>query len=284
MPSLRRTLSSPSVRSSPYTYPSSSSSFANANSAGHATRAGNHQPRRSSGSDTGNRRVLADIDWWLVHDGQSDSLPEASAAAEDSDDQGAAENVQRRPGGHDLLVEDDGALPVPSPVAAPPAATIATSAAGGSESDLLSTPLWDVSTDDSSFGMSSPETMSPLPPFASLSIGPRNPLRRHASSSSQSSVESTPEDSLCPLPTYLDTLRPAASMYHSAFATSLASRRPSNARAPTLATRSVSYSAVEFQLSTSSRFGDDLFGDFVPSPPPFFSSTMEDNEMDDLFY
>ncbi|KAI0362412.1 hypothetical protein OH77DRAFT_1416667 [Trametes cingulata] len=126
--------------------------------------------------------------------------------------------------------------------------------------------------------------MSPLPQFASLSLAPRTSLRRHASVSSQSSVESSPEDSLFALPTFLDVLRPAAPAYPPAFATSLAPRRPTNARGPPLATRSVSYSAVEFQLSAS-RFGhDDRFGDVVPSPPPFFSSTMDDNEMDDLFY
>jgi hypothetical protein len=56
MPSLRRTFSAPS-RSSPY----SSSS---------PTRTGSRSPRRSSGSDTANRRVLADIDWWRVEEGQ----------------------------------------------------------------------------------------------------------------------------------------------------------------------------------------------------------------------
>lgn len=57
MPSLRRTLSSPAVRSSPY-------------SSLPQTRTGARSPRRSSGSDTTNRRVLADIDWWRVEEGQ----------------------------------------------------------------------------------------------------------------------------------------------------------------------------------------------------------------------
>lgn len=56
MPSLRRTLSSPSVRSSPYSNGSP------------VARGGGH--RRSSGSETTNRRVLADIEWWKVTDGQ----------------------------------------------------------------------------------------------------------------------------------------------------------------------------------------------------------------------
>ena len=62
MPSLRRTLSSPSVRSSPY---SNSSLLA---------RGGGR--RRSSGSETTNRRVLADIEWWKVTDGQCDPDPD----------------------------------------------------------------------------------------------------------------------------------------------------------------------------------------------------------------
>ena len=67
MPSLRRTLSSPSVRSSPY----SNGSL--------VARGGGH--RRSSGSETTNRRVLADIEWWKVTDGQCD--PDADQEPED---------------------------------------------------------------------------------------------------------------------------------------------------------------------------------------------------------
>jgi hypothetical protein len=60
MPSLRRAFSSPSVRVSPYpALPSSRSHRAHPN--GH---------RRSSGSDVSDRKVLADIDWWRVADGQ----------------------------------------------------------------------------------------------------------------------------------------------------------------------------------------------------------------------
>lgn len=62
MPSLRRTNSSPAVRSSPYRAPLTSCST--------QTRTGARSPRRSSGSDTTNRRVLADLDWWRVEEGQ----------------------------------------------------------------------------------------------------------------------------------------------------------------------------------------------------------------------
>ena len=127
--------------------------------------------------------------------------------------------------------------------------------------------------------------MSPLPQFAALSIAPRTPFRRHASESSQSSLESSPEStpgSPFPMPTYMDLLRPTTPAYPSIFAQSIASRRPAG-RALPLASRSVSYSAVEFQLSTS-RHLDPRFDDIVPSPPPFFSSTMGDSDMDDLFF
>ncbi len=63
MPSLRRTLSSPAVRSSPY--PTSlSEQAAMLRSQG----TGGH--RRSTGSESIGRRVLADIEWWRVVDGQ----------------------------------------------------------------------------------------------------------------------------------------------------------------------------------------------------------------------
>ncbi|KAG5637946.1 hypothetical protein H0H81_002540, partial [Sphagnurus paluster] len=63
MPSLRRTISSPSVRSSPYRDQSS------AVNRPPGSRSNGH--RRSSGSDTSTRRVLADIDWWSVTPGQT---------------------------------------------------------------------------------------------------------------------------------------------------------------------------------------------------------------------
>ena len=62
---LRRSVSTPvgSMRSNPY--PSSLSL-----SAAHALNAGGpHRPRRSA-SDSNGRRVLADIEWWRVMDGQ----------------------------------------------------------------------------------------------------------------------------------------------------------------------------------------------------------------------
>lgn len=70
MPSLRRTSSHPTLRSSPY---------------GPTQRTQHPYPhRRSSGPETSRRRVLADIDWWTVSDGQvpaSTALQTQTAAA-----------------------------------------------------------------------------------------------------------------------------------------------------------------------------------------------------------
>ena len=66
MPSLRRSVSAPVSRSSPYSHsctpttPSSSPS----------TRASPRGPRRPSGSDTIERRVLADLDLWRIEASQ----------------------------------------------------------------------------------------------------------------------------------------------------------------------------------------------------------------------
>ncbi|KAH9945881.1 uncharacterized protein BXZ73DRAFT_72782 [Epithele typhae] len=277
MPSLRRTLSTPSVRSSPYSYPSSSSSSSSSAANAHATRAGPHQPRRSSGSDTNNRRVLADLDWWVVQDGQREYVG-PSPEQEESQEHGAAENAQVRTlGAH-----------VPSPQGVDPSAptlmplTTAAHALGSYESQVLSSPLWDLSF-DGSIGTSSPQMMSPLAGFAALSVGPRTPLRRSASESSDSSVDSSPAfNSSSLLPTYMDVLNGATPAYPSVFASGIAARRPTGRSVP-ITSRSVSYSAVEFRLSTA-RVHDDRFEDIVPSPPPFFSSTMGDSDIDDLFY
>ena len=65
MPSLRRTSSHPSLRSSPY---------------GPTQRTQHPYPhRRSSGPETTRRRVLADIDWWTVSDGQVPAATEFQA-------------------------------------------------------------------------------------------------------------------------------------------------------------------------------------------------------------
>lgn len=87
-PSLRRTFSSPSVRSSPY--PGLSSGLLGSPSGTAGTRHQGHGHRRSLGSETGSRRVLADIEWWRVADGQhgGDAGVESEERSPD-DDQGS---------------------------------------------------------------------------------------------------------------------------------------------------------------------------------------------------
>ena len=95
MPSLRRAFSSPSVRVSPYpTLPSSRAHRAH---------------RRSSGSDVSDRKVLADIDWWRVADGQREQGGEG-------EDEGEGEGEER-----DVVSEDSPAsADVVDPEAIPP--------------------------------------------------------------------------------------------------------------------------------------------------------------------
>jgi hypothetical protein len=92
MPSLRRTFSYPPVRSSPYPTYSPSSALYNASRA-----QGGHGHRRSSGSDVSHRRVLADIEWWRVADGQrldhGDDFHQVDGD-QDADQRGQASNEQ----------------------------------------------------------------------------------------------------------------------------------------------------------------------------------------------
>ena len=80
MPSLRRALSTPSVRASPY--PSLLTS--------RSQRSGH---RRSSSSDLSARKVLADIDWWRVAHGQREKNGEEEEGGEGDEggDEGAGE-------------------------------------------------------------------------------------------------------------------------------------------------------------------------------------------------
>ncbi|KAF9645291.1 hypothetical protein BDM02DRAFT_3131176 [Thelephora ganbajun] len=79
MPSLRRTSSHPTLRSSPY---------------GPTQRTQHPYPhRRSSGPETTRRRVLADIDWWTVSDGQVPAATEFQTQPATATGQGQDENV-----------------------------------------------------------------------------------------------------------------------------------------------------------------------------------------------
>ncbi|KAG2158466.1 uncharacterized protein EDB93DRAFT_1246311 [Suillus bovinus] len=83
MPSLRRSFSSLSVRSNPYP---TSLSNGSVNSA--RTRVAGHGSRRSSDSEVTERRVLADIEWWRVSDGQRDLDAAQDQAEPDQELQG----------------------------------------------------------------------------------------------------------------------------------------------------------------------------------------------------
>ncbi|KIK08804.1 hypothetical protein K443DRAFT_128249 [Laccaria amethystina LaAM-08-1] len=145
MPSLRRTASSPSVRLAPYSYLSPQV-------------ARGHGHRRSSGSETSSRRVLADIEWWRVTDGQCDTNVDQESEDSTRDDQ---DNIAG-------------------------AGTIALSTELGVEHHSTQIP-WVLS-----IPMNSPEDI-PTDEFSALSITPHTPTRRQfTAESSSSSLESSP--------------------------------------------------------------------------------------------
>ncbi|KAJ7172319.1 hypothetical protein C8R46DRAFT_143968 [Mycena filopes] len=148
MPSLRRSSSTPSVRPAPYALLSPA--------AGPRVHGSGH--RRSTGSETSNRRVLADIEWWKVSDGQrGDVVLEQEQELDEHDlaqDQEDDDLVPNGPGGQ--LGAERPATPVP----------------------------W-VQHNPGALEM-------PVAEMAALSIAPTTP-RRHALESSSSSLESTPE-------------------------------------------------------------------------------------------
>lgn len=73
-------------------------SLSNAISAAQGNRGNGH--RRSSGSEIGNRRVLADIEWWRVADGQRILDPD-----QESDDRNGDQNPDS-PIGQSLLADE----------------------------------------------------------------------------------------------------------------------------------------------------------------------------------
>ncbi|KAG5726165.1 hypothetical protein E4T56_gene2052, partial [Termitomyces sp. T112] len=159
MPSLRRSISSPAVRSSPY--PALSSAV----SGGLGARSSGR--RRSTGSETSTRRVLADIEWWKVVDGQRD------ADADQESDEPNRDQAPDSPSGLGSALEE----------------LLNTSVlfgAGIGAEHTLMIPLA-VSSYESSQAL-------PINEFAALSISPQTPTRRgHTRTSSASSLDSTPE-------------------------------------------------------------------------------------------
>ena len=96
----------------------------------------------------------------VVQDGQRELASPSPAGEEDSDEQDAAENEQARP------QDDDPSVVAPEDlVAAPPPAVADVGSVvpsiGGFEGEVLTSPLWDVST-DSSFELNSPEVCRTL--------------------------------------------------------------------------------------------------------------------------
>ncbi|KAF8163614.1 hypothetical protein B0H34DRAFT_795301 [Crassisporium funariophilum] len=162
MPSLRRTASSPAVRSSPY-------------STGVVAARG-HGNRRSSGSETTSRRVLADIEWWRVTDGQCDS-----GSDQESEDRNRGNQVivpfDVSPGSGIHISGVDAGVEYPSTLPLPWIPSLAVEGPTETSSHAL-----------------------PTEQFSGLSIAPHTPRHRHHNlESSSSSLESTPEAAEIPL-------------------------------------------------------------------------------------
>ncbi|KAJ7271942.1 hypothetical protein B0H12DRAFT_1228809 [Mycena haematopus] len=155
MPSLRRSLSTPSVRPAPYAVLSPTA----------APRVHGSGHRRSTGSETNGRRILADIEWWRVADGQRDVVSEQELEEQDLDPDQE----------DDLLPVQVAAVPMPN----------------GAGSDLGV----DRPTTLAHWAPHVPGAQEmPVVEMAALSIAPATP-RRHALESSTTSLESTPETS-----------------------------------------------------------------------------------------
>ncbi|KAH8106804.1 hypothetical protein BXZ70DRAFT_903631 [Cristinia sonorae] len=265
MPSLRRTFSSPSVvRPSPYSTSSSSTN--------QASRQGGFGPRRSLGSETGGRRVLADIDWWTVHAGQI-FTPGYAPPAQLQDGEDDPQNEQEFP------INNVNTAATPSVSEATPLTAVwhtdlPGSGAGASiEAEPLHVPYASSANFD--------ETLPSLAHFSALSIAPRTPGQRRDTVSSNSSAESSPTSTIASLSPMLDLgfsdfAPPSSSFGFETVPLSFSSpSRPS--RHNTMATRSVSYSFFETTREQEHRFDD------IPCyPAESFSCTMTD--IDDLFY
>ncbi|CCM06475.1 uncharacterized protein FIBRA_08742 [Fibroporia radiculosa] len=297
MPSLRRTLSSPPSRRAPY--PSSLSS----SSSSAATRPAGHVPRRASGSDVSNRRVLADLDWWVVQDGQYDEFDPAN----DILDTPPILEHDDHPHHHVLAGPALDPIPgVPPPASQQEPRADSTSLFQGPSAPppvFPDFPLHSLYARDSS-EVSLPRSpsratpracsLSPLTPFADLSIAPCTPTRIHLDQSSDNefdSLQSTPESAHfsllpVPLPSFGSTFMDMGSHLPATHVSPPMlgyGRRPSTG--PSGMMRSASYSWVESEMSTMrQRDFEDPFEDVFspPAPSPFFSLTRTD--VDDLFF
>jgi hypothetical protein len=234
MPSLRRTVSSPSVRASPYPSALSAANSSYINGAS-ALRRG---PRRTA-SDSYRRRVLADIEWWRVLDGQHVEEQESGLVQDQAHDpqQPGLEETESLAGDG----EQAQLLRPSAPVDQTASYTIT------SEVRLFSSVAYHC------ISLNYPaQTLSIVSPFAELSISPMTlstPSRsRHQRDSSASSTESSPEPS--PVPRSMDRGLLLSVALEEAFN----SHRPS---APLCPMRSVSFDYISsHQGPTEERFGD----------------------------
>ncbi|TCD64150.1 hypothetical protein EIP91_004499 [Steccherinum ochraceum] len=270
MPSLRRTFSSPTVRSSPYS--SSSSSAVN-----QPSRQGGHGPRRSLGTETGGRRVLADIDWWTVHAGQIHTPgyappPQIQDAQEDpqTEQEFPLNNVNNEEAAAEIEEEEEESTATGNVwhTALPGSGAGATFESGPAQVPYA-------------FGATFDESFSALSQFSALSITPRIMGERRSTVSSDSSVESTPSSRVASLSPMLDLGFSdfAAPSVHFGFeSVPLNASSPSRpSRQGSMTTRSVSYSFYETAREQEQRFDD------IPCySAETFSCTMAD--VDDLFF
>jgi len=195
MPSLRRAFSSPSVRVSPYPALPSSRSH----------RVHPHGHRRSSGSDVSDRKVLADIDWWRVTDGQRER-----AGEEEDEEEGEVEERDvvgvENPAPVDSA--DSEAMAIASRNDAIPGLpfTDRGESVPGVEPERPSTPVASQSPlsegdDPNIFGFSQSHVFEQLASESSFALRPRTPTRRrNRSESSTSSVNSTPDSEILRTP------------------------------------------------------------------------------------
>ncbi|KAI5124569.1 hypothetical protein M0805_003089 [Coniferiporia weirii] len=248
MPSLRRSVSSPMVRSSPYPLALSLSAAASAPGTANPS----NRPRRvGSESDAGRRRVLADIEWWRVLDGQQSEEDQSQLVADI--DVGTEVEPQTGLGGEQLRA-------VASPV-------VGTDAAAVMGLVLHLRPEPEPESDVSA------GALSITAPFAALSISPvvlPAPARIYRPPQSQldsyvSSVESSPAST------------PLASPYQCAlfmppFDTDCIYARPGPCEAPLPFIGSQPNSLCALSMMRSASFGgfaspresaDDRFGDVI---------------------
>ncbi|KZT26375.1 hypothetical protein NEOLEDRAFT_1147404 [Neolentinus lepideus HHB14362 ss-1] len=236
MPSLRRTFSSPSVRSARSApYPSIGMAS--------ATRTNGHVPRRTSGSETVSRRVLADIEWWRVLDGQREVDQES---AEDENQGQGPDDVQDVPDDATVVAPSDemARLSIGSPDLSP---LMMADSMPGVNSDVV--PV-------------SPTSGFRAQPLAIAPVTPRHGRRRNTLQSPSSSTESTPESfrsySLA-LPDVF--LGPAASGHAGLTPLRLPSYPVPSARArPLSSVRTFSYNDLD-----CGRFSDEALQSVVPS-------------------